>query len=72
MSSVVLVAWQGGAGQQQGHVLLSDQPGVGPEDPQQAAHTQTLHTLPLGAQADPYGGEGRPRRQAPIFPPPHV
>ncbi len=68
---MVLVAWRGGAGQQQGHILLSDQPGVGPEDPQQAAHTQTLHTLPPEAQAAPYGGEGGPRRQAPLLSPPH-
>lgn len=58
--------------QQQGHVLVCDQPGVGPEDPQQAAHAQTLHTLPPGAQAAPYGGKGVPRRQAPLSTPPHV
>lgn len=58
-------------GQQEDHLLLSDQPGVGPEDPQQAAHTQTLHTLPREAQAAPYGGKVGPRRQAPRLPLPH-
>lgn len=69
---MMLVAWQGGVGQQHGHILLPDQPGVGPEDPQQAAHTQTLHALPPRTQVASYGGEGGPRRRAPLLPPPHV
>lgn len=62
VSSLVLLAQQRAAVQQQRHVLLPHQPGVGAQDPQQAAHAQTLHALPPGAQAAPDGGEGVPRR----------
>lgn len=68
---MVLVAWQGGASQQPCHFLLSNQPGVGPQDPQQAAYTQALHTLPPEAKMAPNGGEGGARCHAPLSLSPH-
>lgn len=58
---MVVAAWRGGASKQQGHFFLPDQPDVRSEDTQEAAHTQTLDTLPPGAQASPYCREGRTR-----------
>lgn len=72
VSPAVLAVRRGVVSQQQPHILSSHQPGVRPEDPQQAAHTQTLHTLPPVAQVAPDGCKRVPRHQAPLSMPAHV
>lgn len=71
MSPAVAAARRAAALQQGGDVGFSQQPGVAPEHPQQAAHTQALHALPPPAQPAPDGGERVPRQQAPLSVPPH-
>lgn len=72
VSPAVLAARRGVVFQQQPHILPSHQPGVRPEDPQQAAYTQTLHTLPPVVQVAPDGCKRVPRHQAPLSMPAHV
>lgn len=72
VSPAVLAGRRGVVSQQQPHILSSHQPGVRPEDPQQAAYTQTLHTLPPVAPVAPDGCERVPRHQAPLSMPAHV
>lgn len=61
VSLAVLAVRHGVALQQQRYILFSHQPGVRPEDPQQAAYTQALYTLPPAAHVVPYGWKRVPR-----------